>query len=222
MNIIDEINNSCYEAKLCVIEAMINLSNKEKSMKSDHDIKIYAMLAASPVETNHIYVDPSEITDDLQYAIDDCQLTTEVESIKRMRIASDSGDIIPDLIHDERNRVPFISQRLKAVIDKTGVKGIQYHPVELFNDTLSLPYFIMFIPELDIFDKSPEEIDSRWDNQYDVTFDYNKYTPYYEDNIEIFRSNSVFCGVEIMVTENIKNAIELSGYNEGFLFSEIK
>lgn len=187
-------------------------------------MKFYVMYAETCIEE---YVKPGDGLKILEKA---CRLS-EFQYLDHSPISAvveeDGGEEFPDfLIY--RKSVPLISERFRQVFDRAGVDNIFYKPVTLTHSELgqSELYFLALPPRINCLNLSESVINVE-ENEFappnelikevtEIVIDDDK-----AGNYKIFKLSPEFVNQEIIVTENLKKAVE-AAQMENVYFSPLK
>lgn len=132
-----------------------------------------------------------------------------------VEVSEDGGLEFPDfLIH--REVIPLISENFRQVLDRLGIDNLFYKPITLTNSSTgeSESYFLSLPPRINCLNKSKIIVEDQ--KVVEIVIDEKLV-----GNYKIFKLPPEFANQEIIVTEEVKSAVEAAEL-ENVFFAELE
>lgn len=174
-------------------------------------MKYYFLIAADTLDSDYIYLDDEEIPKGVKRAAKQSAFQFVERDLQELLLDDRSGQQLPDLICDPHNNVPLISDKLKRVFDEYDIRYLFYQRIKLVRkkDGLSERYWLAIPPRIDCLQLDDSCVDTLWNKATKITIDSEK-----TGNFDIFKISGV-SNQEIIITEQLKNAIEKAKADSG-------
>ena len=187
-------------------------------------MKYYIMKAFDTTGSDFIFLENDSIDDNLKSACCNSQFQYVDKNLKLLKLSEESGNELPDFIYDELNEVPLISCRLKRLFDELDIRSLFYQRLRLESKAnhISESYWLAIPMKIDCLDYDASDIDEIINEDGKILKEASKIVinPENVGNYEIFKLANVV-NSQIIVTENLKNAVEQAGLTAGFGFFDI-
>ena len=176
-------------------------------------MKFYIMYSQSCVEE---YVIPGDELNILRKGCKYSEFQFLDHSSMTVEVSEDGGLEFPDfLIH--REVIPLISENFRQVLDRLGIDNLFYKPITLTNSSTgeSESYFLSLPPRINCLNRSASKISIEEQKVVEIVIDERLV-----GNYKIFKLPSEFANQEIIVTEEVKSAVEAAEL-ENVFFAEL-
>ena len=179
-------------------------------------MKYYFLTAADTFGSDYIYLDDEEIPKGVKRAAKQSTFQFVERNLHELLLDDQSGQLIPDFICDLHNHVPLVSDKIKRVFDECDIRYLFYQRVKLVRkkDGFSERYWLAIPPRIDCMRLDESCIDPMWNKATKIVIDPEKV-----GNCDIFKISGV-SNQEIIITEQLKNAIEKAKADSGLFFVE--
>ncbi len=174
----------------------------------------YFLISADTLGSDYIYLDIDEIPKGVKRAAKQSAFQFVERELHELVLDDRSGQRLPDFMCDIHSNVPIISDKLKRVFDDYDIRYLFYQRIKLVRkkDGLSERYWLAIPPRIDCLHIEESCIDPLWNKATKLKIDPEKI-----GNYDIFKISGV-SNQEIIITEQLKNAIEKAKANSGLFF----
>ena len=177
-------------------------------------MKYYIMKAYDTTGSEYIYLENELLEEHLKEACKNSEFQYVDKNLSVLQLSEESGDQLPDFIYDELNEVPLISCRLKRLFDELDIRSLFYQRLRLESKAnhISESYWLAIPMKIGCLDYDASDIDEILNEAKRIVIN--------PKNVEIFKLANVD-NSQIIVTENLKNAVKQAGFTAGFGFFDI-